>query len=354
VLVSPKSLVKIARSGNALERLRAVRDGQAAVRVAAVGGALSTGVLHALRHPRTTADLAEEVGARDVELLEAFLRALTAAGLVRSAEGVHRLTRRSRALLSDDVVRAAYEGFSDFHTGLYRDLPGQLAGGRAREDVSRHGDVIARLSRAMEPLVHDALAREVRESGARRLLDVGCGDGSHLVHMLAAAPEADGVGIEIDPAAAALAVHTLATSGLAHRGRVLTADVREIAADGAGALGGPVDLALVANVVYYLPVEERTDLLRAVGGLLAPGGRLVVVSTMAEDSAFSRHFDLLLRAQGGGMSLPRPDEVATQLTHAGLDVRGIQRLAPGDPLYAVTAQRARVGATEVPVAPGTV
>lgn len=339
MLVSPRSLLKIVRSGNALERLRAVRDGQAAIRVAAVGGALSTGVLHALRRPRTTADLAEEIGARDVELLQAFLRALTAAGLVRTVDGVHRLTRRSRAVLGDDVVRAAYEGFSDFHTGLYRDLPAQLAGGRARDDVTRRGDVIARLSRAMEPLVHDALATEVRESGARRLLDVGCGDGSHLVHMLAAAPEAEGVGVEIDPAAAALAVHALATAGLSDRGRVLTADVREVVAEGVEALGGPVDLALVANVIYYLPVEERTGLLRAVGGLLAPGGRLVVVSTMAGESAFSRHFDLLLRAQDGEMALPTPVEVATQLTDAGLEATSIQRLAPGDPLYAVIAQR---------------
>jgi hypothetical protein len=33
--------------------------------------------------------------------------------------------------VEDDLVRASYEAFSDFHTGLYRDLGPLLAGGRA-------------------------------------------------------------------------------------------------------------------------------------------------------------------------------------------------------------------------------
>ena len=118
-----RALAEVARAGDLRERVRAVRDGQAAVRVAQVASALETGVLDALRHPRTTARLAQLLDVADLELLEAFLRALAAAGLVRTSGGVHHLSHRGLAVLQDDVVRAGYEGFGGYHTGLYRDLP---------------------------------------------------------------------------------------------------------------------------------------------------------------------------------------------------------------------------------------
>ncbi|WP_127125244.1 class I SAM-dependent methyltransferase [Georgenia sp. SYP-B2076] len=334
-----RSLVQVARAGSLWERVRAVRDGEAAIRVAMVAAALETGVLDALRRPRTTAQLAKELGAVDEPLLEAFLGGLRAARLVRSPSGGHRLARRGRALLGDDVVRAAYEAFGGFHTGLYRDLPKQLRGGPGRRDVATRGEVIARLSRAMEPLVHAALAGEVRAAAPGRILDVGCGDGAHLAHMLTLAPAAAaGIGIDVDDAAAALAARTLSRHGLSGRARVLRADVRDVVAEPA-LLGGPVDLALLANAIYYLPEAERAALLRDVGALLAPGGTLLVVSTMADGSAFSRHFDLLLRAQEGQMALPTTAEVQAAVAVAGLDPVRTRRLTPGEPLYAVTARR---------------
>jgi 2-polyprenyl-3-methyl-5-hydroxy-6-metoxy-1,4-benzoquinol methylase len=333
-----RTVVRLARAGSLPARLRSIRDGQAAIRVATVGAALESGVLDALLEPRTTTELAGDLAVTDVALLEAFLDALGAARLVRTGAAGHRLTRRGRAVLDDDVVRAAYEGFSGYHTGLYRDLAVQLRGGPARSDVARHGDVIARLSRAFEPLVHDALAVEVERLRPARVLDVGCGDGTNLEHMLRAAHEAEGTGIEVDPVAARLAEDRLVRAGLAGRGRVLAMDVRGVLADPAR-LGGPVDLALLANVIYYLPAAERADFLHDVAALVRPGGTIMVISTVAEPTAFSRHFDLLLRAQEGRMSLPTARDLTGYLTAAGLELTGTRRLTPGDPLHAVTGRR---------------
>jgi ubiquinone/menaquinone biosynthesis C-methylase UbiE len=91
-----------------------------------------------------------------------------------------------------------YEAFSDFHTGLNRDLDQQLSGGSGRYDVVEKGGVIARLSHAMEPLAHEALTGEVEQRPAGRVLDVGCGTAGHLVHVLQHAPAATGVGAELD------------------------------------------------------------------------------------------------------------------------------------------------------------
>ncbi|MDK3257502.1 class I SAM-dependent methyltransferase [Blastococcus capsensis] len=232
-------------------------------------------------------------------------------------------------------MRASYEAFAGFHTGLYRELAAVLAGGPGRRDVAEQGGVIARISAAFEPFVGDVLREIVAEVSPGKVLDVGCGAGLQLATMLEAAPGAEGVGVDVDEAAATLARRTLDERHLGRRGRVLRTDVRELTGEAAG----PFDLALMANVVYYVPVAERAALLAAVGALLAPGATLVVVTTVATPQLSSRHFDLLLRAQDGQMSLPDAGALGTALRAAGLRPGEPRRIAPGAPLVAVAATR---------------
>jgi precorrin-6B methylase 2 len=331
-----RTVLKVARSGDVRARVAAVRDGQAAVRVAAVEAGLRTGALdHLRRSPDTTAGVAAAGGWTDRDVLEALLRVLAGLGLLRETQGRWQLTRRGRAVLEDDVVRATYEGFGGYHVGLYEDIEQQLRGGPGRRDVVEKGEVIARLSRAMDPFVTDALTRELEQRRPRRVLDVGCGTGTHLVHMLTAAPEASAVGIETDHDAASIARRTLTDHGLASRGVVMERDVREVL----DASLGDFDLALLANVVYYLPVRERVTLLRAVAERVEPGGAVMVVTTALTDALFSRHFDLLLRTQEGEMSLPSVDELCDQLRAAGLRPAEPRRISPGEPLTAVVATK---------------
>ncbi|WP_232796976.1 hypothetical protein [Blastococcus atacamensis] len=68
-------------------RLRATRDGQAAVRLHVAAAGLGTGVLDAVRDgPAATADLARSLGEVRKDLLEAFLRVLRGAGLIREED----------------------------------------------------------------------------------------------------------------------------------------------------------------------------------------------------------------------------------------------------------------------------
>ena len=329
-----RTLLTLLRSGDLRTRLRVTRDGQAAIRLGLGAAALDTGVLDALAGgPATTAELARRVGAAGEDLLAAFLRVLAAAGLSREEDGRWSLAAGGRAVVDDDLVRASHEAFAGFHTGLYRELGPVLAGGPRRRDVVEQGGVIARVSAAFEPFV-DAVLRETVTAGApRRVLDVGCGAGLQLATMLAAAPGAEGVGVDTDEDAAALARRTLADRGLAERARVLRADVRDLADE------SPFDLVLLANVVYYVPVGERVALLRSLAELLAPGGILLVVTTAATPQLVSRHFDLLLRAQQGAMELPEVDVLVDQLREAGLEPAAPRRIAPGTPLVAVSAVR---------------
>src|SRR4051812_30321979 len=278
-MISARATWQLLRAGDLRARVRATRDGQAALRLHLVAAALDGGLLDALAAaPAGTDDLAPPLDVSDRGLFAAFLRVVAAAGLIGrdSDDGPWRLTAQGRAVLDDDLVRASYEAFAGFHTGLYRELGGQLAGGPARRDVTEKGGVIARVSAAFEPFVEGVLAAAVRERRPRRVLDIGCGAGLQLVTMLRAAPEADGGGIDADGDAAALAGRTLDREGLAGRATVLHADLREAA--GTDALADRFDLALLANIVYYVPRDERVELLRTVAGLVTPGGVLLVVT----------------------------------------------------------------------------
>jgi SAM-dependent methyltransferase len=345
-LISPRPMFQMMRAGDLRARFRAAQDGQAALRLQVVSAALATGVLDALAQaPASTAELAGRTGAKDSDLLEAFLRVAAVAGLIDGGgdpDGVGarwRLARAGRAVVEDDLVRASYEGFGGFHTDLYRRLRPVLAGEARRHDIDEQGEVIARMAAGFDTFVHDLLRRTVAERRPRRVLDVGCGAGLQLAAMLEAAPGATGVGVDVDAGAAALAGRTLRERGLDGRARVEAVDIRAALAEGPdGALADPVDLALLANVVYYLPPSERVPLLRAVAGVLAPGGTLLVITTAAMPQLFSRHLDLLLRAQEGEMQLPDAGALVRQLAEAGLDPEPPRSVVPGTPLIAVAAR----------------
>ena len=61
---------------------------------------------------------------------------------------------------------------------------------------------------------------------------------------------------------------------------------------------------LAGRRISQVELAERVELLSPVAGRLLPGGRLLVVTTALTDDSFSRHFDLLLRAQQGEAQLP--------------------------------------------------
>ena len=168
------------------------------------------------------------------------------------------------------------------------------------------------------------------------MLDVGCATGAHLRHVLEVAPGASAVGVEVDPAAAALARHSLMNGQVGHRAEIVQTDVERFLLERPGET---FDFILLANAVYYIPVEDRVVFLRALADRLEKGGRLVVVTTTPMTDPFSRHFDFLLRSQEGALELPETQTLCEQLREAGLAPREPRRIAAGQPLIAVVADR---------------
>lgn len=332
-----RPLLRTLRAGDARGRLVALRSSRVALDVAITGAAVRTGLLQELGDPVDVSTLAARHRWRDPSLVEAALQSFAAHGLVEEQDGRWRVARRGRRVLDDEVMRAAYEAFSGYHTELYRELDRSLTAGGDRRDIADHGDLIARLSHFMDEFVCAELDRVTADHPPHRLLDVGCGAGAHLRHVLRASPATTAVGVEADAEAAAMARAALAADRLDLRAEIVEADVATYLRDSPDAV---FDLVLLANAIYYVPPPDRVAFLRALADRLEPGGRLVVVSTALGQDPFSRHFDLLLRAQAdSAMELPDVGQLTAQLTSAGLVPGTPRRIAPGEPLTAVTATR---------------
>ena len=115
----------------------------------------------------------------------------------------------------------------------------------------------------------------VRDAGRRggRALDVGCGEGLLSARLAGVCREV--IGIDSDERALARAQRRLERTPNA---RVLAHDIMD--PDLPGRLGAFETVTCVA-VLHHLPLEEG---LAALGALVAPGGRLIVVGLAADKS----------------------------------------------------------------------
>ena len=321
-------------------RLRAFRDGRAAFRLAATRALLENGLLDALDAsdgPRDALQVTQRAGLTDIDLTRALLELGEAYGLVRRRSTTWELTRKGRSLVHDATGRAMVEALGGYHVDLYRELPNQLRGGAGRDDLERHAELIARVSSALAPFIRDTVVAAVTAGQPQRVLDIGCGDGEYLAAMLQQSTGSHGVGLETDERVAALARDRLASLG--GRGQVLVGSAPADLGRAADALGGPADLVLLANVIYYVPPADRAAFLSEVAAITAPGGSVLLVTTVAEATTASRHIGLLFLAQRAPMLLPTAEGLVTDLRRAGLEVDRARRITPGEPIVAAVGRR---------------
>ena len=293
------------------------------------------GVLRELDSPRSEDDLARALG---IVHRDAF-RSLLAEGvrhklLRRGSDG--RLSRRGRfaRCLTDErgrPVDAMMTEIVTYHQEVARNLPALLRGEAPQDYLARYGALVAVSSRIAEPMILDFM-QGVLGTGSHRILEIGCGAGAYLVDYAKWNPETRGVGLDLSADVASLAEATLARAGLADRFRVAQGDARR-----ADALPeGPFDVITAHQNLYYFDEGERRDLWTRCRSLLAPEGRVAIVTT-AQGGPMSDYFDLILRSTSGCTSLPTMDQACAELEAAGFtDVRR-ERLMPGDEFWGIVA-----------------
>lgn len=119
----------------------------------------------------------------------------------------------------------------------------------------------------------ERLTERLTRAGPRTVLDIGCGWGELMLRILAAAPDATGVGIDIDDG-------DLARGRAAARARGLADRATFISESGIGTTRGPADLVLCVGSSQALsdvqPPGHIVAALSVLRRLVTPGGRVLL------------------------------------------------------------------------------
>lgn len=117
------------------------------------------------------------------------------------------------------------------------------------------------------------LIGRLTQAHAATVLDIGCGWGELMLRILAAAPDAIGVGLDTDEGDLARGRDNAKTRGLEDR-------VTFVRASGVGITRGPADLVLCVGASHALsdaqPPEHTAAALQALRRLVTPGGRVLL------------------------------------------------------------------------------
>lgn len=297
--------------------------------------------------PRTLGQLAAETGLPG-DRLARFLQGAAALDLVEIRnDGGYALGALGAALNGN----AGLERLILHHDALYRDLDDPLAllegsaqcrrlhdywpyAGRDRPCAAAV-DAVADYSATMaasQAMIATRVVEDPAFAGARRLLDIGGGDGTFAIAAARRWPQLS-VTVADLPAVAALATENIARAGLGDR----------IHATGIDFLSEPLpsgfDCATLVRVLHDHDDRPAADLLRSARRALEPGGALLVVEPMAGKSAAGRlvdaYFSIYLLAMGQGR--PRSARELRGLLRAA----GFVRMRGSAPLMPVVARAIR-------------
>ncbi len=195
---------------------------------------------------------------------------------------------------------------------VYTALDSHLRGAPAVAYDADCGAAIAASSRIAEPILGPAVRAVTRRENPQRVLDIGCGSGVYLRHMLAAAPTATGLGIDRDAGAIRVGSDLLEPLRVLGRCELRQGDIEELAGE-----IGDFDLVTLLNNIYYWPPERRSETLRAIRTVVAADGVLMLATATTKGHAFNRHLDLMVRVTASSHRLPTREEIRVDLTDAG-------------------------------------
>lgn len=289
--------------------------------------AARAGVLEALRAgPRSAPELLEARGlAAEAEPgLVAWLDVGVSLGELSLDAGEYALSGRLARVLaesSNDDMLAMLEELTELHHRLLLESPERLAKSEQFTLADQDGEVVARSSRMLEPLIEAALDEIVPRVGRFRVLEIGCGSGTYLGYMSRRNPELSAQGIELQASVADQALRNLRAWGVDDRVAVACADVRS------WSHGEPFDLVTMHNNIYYFGIDARVDVLRHVRQFLKPGGRLLLTTATRGGSPSGSTLSLWGAMTEGCAPLPTPDELCRDLQRAGFQRARSESLA---------------------------
>jgi SAM-dependent methyltransferase len=325
-------------------------------RAALLRSGVRSGLFAALRE-WTRADALAAARGLDAQLCAAWLTALEAHELVERRGEELRSAGLARWLAEGadaDAACAALEQSAYAYAPVLSHLP-ELMQGAPRPQWGARGDALrtARASRLSERRALAALHRIPGAKKARRILDIGCGEGHFLARILARYRDALGTGVELDASVAERAQEALDAAHVQRRAEVRAGDFFAVE------LAHGFDLALLNNNLHYFAESRLPALFARIADHLAPGGLLAIQTPVLPDGAFARWlgaratlatFDLFLRAHENLAPLPDIARLDAALHATGFADVGYEPILPGGALRFVWARKGAATAERAPSA----
>jgi cyclopropane-fatty-acyl-phospholipid synthase len=171
---------------------------------------------------------------------------------------------------------------------------------------------------------HELISRKLRLAAGERLLDIGCGWGSMLMHA-AAHHGVRGVGVTLSELQAELARERIRDAGLSSRLEVRVADYREIR-------DGPFDKVVSIGMYEHVGRSELGRYASAVRGLLRPGGLFLNHGIARLNSTGPRGDTFISRYIFPAGELHPVTAITEAMQTARLEVRDVESLREHYPL----------------------
>jgi SAM-dependent methyltransferase len=302
-------------------------------RLAFVAGGLSSGLLRKLASGPTTAErLALELptDVANPDGLQAWLEmGVTVGELRKNSDGYSLRGKLSRRLTNPacDAIAACIEEAATLDSFLITETPRRLCRGKRFTLSEQDARLVARSSRVVEPFIREAIDRALPATGPVNLFEIGCGSAAYIRYAAERNPELTALGLEMQPAAAALAAENIARWNLNRRVSLEVGDVLKHKPD------PRFDIATLHQNIYYFPVEKRAALLRHVRAFLNPGGRLLLTTFCRQQTLAGSLLNLWSAMTEGCGPLPTAQELIVQLQEAGFTKIDSHDLIPGEGFY---------------------
>jgi cyclopropane-fatty-acyl-phospholipid synthase len=231
-----------------------------------------------------------------------------------------RPTGRRHSLRRDrDTVRHHYDVSNDF----YR----RLLGPSLVYSCAYFADPEESLEAAQERKL-ERICRKLRLAPGERLLDIGCGWGSLVIHA-ALHHGVRAVGITLSEAQAQLARERVRDAGLSDRVEIRVADYREVR-------DGPYDKIASIGMYEHVGAEQLDAYADTIGQLLRPGGLALNHGISRLDSTPAGPKSLIQRYVFPDGEVQPVDDVIGALQRAGLETRDVESMREH---YALTLWR---------------
>jgi cyclopropane-fatty-acyl-phospholipid synthase len=170
----------------------------------------------------------------------------------------------------------------------------------------------------------DLICRKLRLSGGERLLDIGCGWGSLVIHA-AAYYGVRAAGVTLSGPQASLARERVALAGLGARVEIRVADYREVA-------DGPFDKIASVGMYEHVGRDQLTHYVGTVAELLRPGGLFLNHGIARLHSLPPTAHTFISRYVFPDGELHPVSDLASSIQAEGLEIRDVESLRDHYPL----------------------